>query len=320
MRLRPAVIMSSFALAALALAGCSGEPAPESTPTSSAAAGDLCDVALASDDVSDAVKVEGDAGAQPTLGGEFPLEISAPARSVVSEGDGDKLEEGDWFEYDMAIFDATTGKLGAVGGFDQRLAPIQAVSTTGVGQMLGCATEGTRVAITVPGSEQSSAAVYVLDVNKIVDLPEKAWGEDQEPVEGEPTVKLDKKGAPTITLPDTDAPAETVVTTLKKGDGDVVEAGSDVIVHYTGVKWSDGSVFDSSWERGTPAPFNTAGVVPGFTKAIEGQTIGSQVLVTMPPKDGYGEGEKNADNLVGETLTFVVDILDAGTPVQQIQQ
>ena len=68
--------------------------------------------------------------------------------------------------------------------------------------------------------------------------------------------------------------------------------GDTVLVHYTGVKWSDGTVFDSSWERGAPASFATTGVVEGFKQALEGQTVGSQVLVVIPPEFGYGADRK----------------------------
>ena len=46
-------------------------------------------------------------------------------------------------------------------------------------------------------------------------------------------------------------------------------------------------------------------MVAGFQQALEGQTVVSQVIVVIPPVDGYGEGEINADDLVGETLVFV---------------
>ena len=49
---------------------------------------------------------------------------------------------------------------------------------------------------------------------------------------------------------------------------------------------------------------------PAF-RFLEGQTVGSQVLVVIPPKDGYGEGDINANDLKGETLVFVVDIIGA---------
>jgi peptidylprolyl isomerase len=50
-------------------------------------------------------------------------------------------------------------------------------------------------------------------------------------------------------------------------------------------------------------------VVAGFQQALEGQTVGSQVLVVIPPAAGYGEGEINDQDLTGETLVFVIDIL-----------
>ena len=48
-----------------------------------------------------------------------------------------------------------------------------------------------------------------------------------------------------------------------------------------GVNGRDGTVFDSSYERGAPADFPLTGVVPGFQKAIAGQTVGSTVAVAM---------------------------------------
>lgn len=314
MRLRPAVFLSTLALAAVALAGCSGEPAPESTPSGSAAPADLCDAALPEGDAASAVKVSGEFGTAPKAEFTAPLDITEPQRTVITEGDGEPLKEGDWVEYGMSIFDAASGDLALTGGFEQHMVPIQAQAATGAGQLFGCAPVGSRVAVTIPGSQSSPAAVYVIDVLDVVkDMPMKAWGEQQEPVKGQPTFELDDKGAPTITLPDTEPPSKTVVTTAKKGDGEVVEAGDDVLVQYTGVKWSDGSVFDSSWAGGSPAAFNTDGVVAGFTKALVGQTVGSQVLVTMPPADGYGSVEGH--ELQKETLTFVLDILDHGKPM-----
>ena len=50
------------------------------------------------------------------------------------------------------------------------------------------------------------------------------------------------------------------------------------------------------------------GVVPGFAKALEGQTVGSQVLVVVPPDEGYGDKEQNGIP-AGSTLVFVIDIL-----------
>ena len=78
------------------------------------------------------------------------------------------------------------------------------------------------------------------------------------------------------------------------------------MLHYTGLVWETEEVFDSSWERGAPAPFNTQGVYHGFGKAMVGQTVGSQVLVVMPPSMGDTSG-----SLKGKTLVFVIDLLGA---------
>ena len=61
------------------------------------------------------------------------------------------------------------------------------------------------------------------------------------------------------------------------------------------------------------APFNTAEVIPGFTKALEGQTVGSQILVVIPPVDGYGTAAAGSTSeLADQTLVFIVDIVGLG--------
>nr|WP_246383189.1 FKBP-type peptidyl-prolyl cis-trans isomerase [Microbacterium proteolyticum] len=123
-----------------------------------------------------------------------------------------------------------------------------------------------------------------------------------------PTVTFADDGAPTITVPGTPAPAETRVENLRKGTGDVVNPGDTVIVQYTGVLYDGGTVFDSSWDRGEPAQFATTGVVPGFKKALEGQTVGSQVVAVIPAVDGYGD-QASGSIPANSALVFVVDIL-----------
>ncbi len=88
----------------------------------------------------------------------------------------------------------------------------------------------------------------------------------------------------------------------------MVNPGDTVIVQYTGVLYDGGTVFDSSWDKGAPTQFATTAVVPGFKKALEGQTVGSQVLAVIPPADGYGD-QAQGSIPAGATLVFVVDIL-----------
>jgi peptidylprolyl isomerase len=104
---------------------------------------------------------------------------------------------------------------------------------------------------------------------------------------------------------------ETQVHTLKAGDGPVVADTATVSVCYMGVNGRDGSVFDSSYERGTPAEFSLNGVVPGFQKAIAGQKVGSTVAVAMDSADGYPDGQPAAGIQKGDSLVFAIKILDA---------
>lgn len=104
---------------------------------------------------------------------------------------------------------------------------------------------------------------------------------------------------------------ETQVHTLQAGDGPVVSDSATVLVCYMGVNGRDGTVFDSSYERGAPVDFPLGGVVPGFQKAIAGQTVGSTVAVAMTSADGYPDGQPAAGIAPGDSLVFAIKILDA---------
>ena len=104
---------------------------------------------------------------------------------------------------------------------------------------------------------------------------------------------------------------QTQVHTLRAGDGPVVANTAKVSVCYMGVNGRDGSVFDSSYERGAPVDFPLTGVVPGFQKAIAGQKVGSTVAVAMASADGYPDGQPSAGIRPGDTLVFAIKILSA---------
>jgi peptidylprolyl isomerase len=104
------------------------------------------------------------------------------------------------------------------------------------------------------------------------------------------------------------------VQPLIKGAGPVVQAGQTITVHYTGAIWATGKTFDSSWDSGTPAEFSigTGEVISGWDEGLVGQTVGSQVLLVVPPDKGYGATGSSDGTISGtDTLVFVVDILDA---------
>ncbi|WEK13941.1 MAG: FKBP-type peptidyl-prolyl cis-trans isomerase [Candidatus Microbacterium phytovorans] len=316
MRLRPLVTVSIAAASAVLLAGCSGlggnaaSPAPTST-----AAVDLCDAMAPSGAASESVTVGGDFGSAPTIEFDSPLKVDELQATVLTEGDGEQTSAGDYISYALTAYGADEGdELVTLGYKPGELMPSQISAESPLGQILGCNGPGTRVVATFPATPATETAaaiaaeVYVIDVLDIV--PTAAWGASQDPVDGMPVVTLAEDGTPSVEIPDADPPTETEVATLKKGDGYEVQDGDYVLIQYYGVRWSNGEVFDQTWD-GTPYAAQTTGFVEGFQKALTGFPVGSQVLVVIPPAEGYGEGEINETDLKGETLVFVVDILGA---------
>jgi peptidylprolyl isomerase len=120
---------------------------------------------------------------------------------------------------------------------------------------------------------------------------------------------------PTIKIPaKTTAPKTLQVKTLIKGTGAVVKKGQDLAVQYTGVIWRTGKVFDSSWARNMPLTtvIGEGQVIKGWDTGLVGQTVGSRVLLVIPPADGYGSAGASQAGIKGtDTLVFVVDILAA---------
>lgn len=117
--------------------------------------------------------------------------------------------------------------------------------------------------------------------------------------------------APKVDVTQPFSVTETQVHTLQAGSGAVVAPTATVSVCYMGVNGRDGSVFDSSYERGEAVDFPLNRVVPGFQKAIAGQKVGSTVAVAMTSADGYPNGEPRAGIQPGDTLVFAIKILGA---------
>lgn len=118
---------------------------------------------------------------------------------------------------------------------------------------------------------------------------------------------------PEVTIPDGPPPVELVVEDLVEGDGDEARSGQHVSVHYVGVAWSTGDEFDSSWDRGEPFEFGLGAseVIQGWDQGVAGMRPGGRRRLTIPPHLGYGSRGAGGVIKGGETLVFVVDLLDA---------
>ncbi|MBQ0081935.1 MAG: FKBP-type peptidyl-prolyl cis-trans isomerase, partial [bacterium] len=94
---------------------------------------------------------------------------------------------------------------------------------------------------------------------------------------------------------------------VKEGKGAKPVATSTVKVHYTG-KLIDGTVFDSSVERGTPAEFELSRVIPGWTEGIQLMTVGSKYIFYIPYNLAYGEQGAPGRIPGYSTLIFEVEL------------
>ena len=118
-------------------------------------------------------------------------------------------------------------------------------------------------------------------------------------------------GAPAVPVKLGPPPTSLIKEDLKPGTGATVAPGSSVTVNYIGVSCSTGKIFDSSYQRNQPASFSLTGVIKGWTDGIPGMQVGGQRLLGIPADQGYGERGSPPDILPGETLWFVVEVVDA---------
>ncbi len=92
---------------------------------------------------------------------------------------------------------------------------------------------------------------------------------------------------------------------LQEGTGATPEAGDQVMVHYTG-KLIDGTVFDSSVERGEPATFGVTQVIPGWVEALQLMKAGSKWRLFIPSNLAYGPN--GAGGVIGPNATLIFDV------------
>ena len=98
---------------------------------------------------------------------------------------------------------------------------------------------------------------------------------------------------------------------LAEGSGDSPKETDQVTVHYHGTL-IDGTVFDSSVERGQPATFPVNGVIPGWVEALQLMKLGAKYKLFIPSNLAYGE--RGAGGSIGPnaTLIFEVELISIG--------
>ena len=117
---------------------------------------------------------------------------------------------------------------------------------------------------------------------------------------------------PEVDFPEGAPPADLTIEDLTVGDGEEAAPGRTAVVHYVGVAFSTGEEFDASWNRGEAFdfPLGAGAVIAGWDRGVVGMKVGGRRRLVIPPELAYGDRGAGAVIAPGETLIFVVDLLD----------
>ena len=250
------------------------------------------------------------------------------AAAIVADGKGllaaDESSGTIKKRFDVTVFDATTGErlVGTKYQADVATAtplPSLTQSIPQIGPLMQCVAEGSRVAVAIPGSDlgaqgaqalgvsEGDGAVFVFDVRKVF-LPAANGADQYNADSGMPSVVRAPDGRPGVVIPAGDEPTSVHTQTIKNGDGDQVGADSSVIIHLQCVACDTTTTYVSTWENGAPGQVKVSGLPPALASALEGQTVGSQVLVVVPA-DQTEPDQKTLRAPADKALVYVVDIL-----------
>ncbi|NYI42347.1 FKBP-type peptidyl-prolyl cis-trans isomerase [Demequina lutea] len=319
------ILPAAVAVAVLSLAACT--PASVVSPSSGASAAPATSVpsptaaahvALPGVDptaaLADMKWVDNGSGSAPGLTFTYPINFTASGGRVIKDGTGAALKDGQILSLDVVQFSGDDGTVQNSTYKDGKAIPVTLSSSSLDPVLYGILSKahiGAQVLFAVPDAGQG-AVVVAFDVMGATDVLAKPTGATVAPVAGLPTVTLDGTGKPSVSFTGATKPTALVSQDLITGTGPAIAEGQSVTVNYTGWLW-DGKQFDSSWDRGSTATFTiaTGSLIDGWVKGMVGKTVGSQVLLVVPPALGYGAAGQGTTIPGDSTLVFVVDILAA---------
>jgi peptidylprolyl isomerase len=276
----------------------------------------------------ESLSIEGEPGANPEVTWDGELQATDVESKVLTEGEGDEVESGDqvfvhiWIgngatqEMAYSTYDGQEPQLLTVD--DQSLSPLFLEGVEGH-------TIGSRVALaasaeTAFGPEGNTALnignkdtiLTVIDI--ISGIEDAADGKELKTPAWAPGLQGDEDAPTGLDFAGTPKPTEKLQqAVLVQGDGAVVAQGQTIAVNYLGQVYKGAKPFDESF-TGNPASFQigTGAVIKGWDQALVGKTVGSRVIMAVPPELGYGkQGNEGAGIKGTDTLYFVVDILGA---------
>lgn len=299
--MRKVIALTAAAGLLLSLAACS-----TSAPSGA------CDPAGSSGDASSIISATGAFGTSPTVTFPTPLVTDGLEVSVIEKGDGRTIYDSDIVTFHFTQFDSATGEvISETSEFTSNVSGDDDLTA-----IFECVTVGSRIAATLPApANPDLTAVLVLDIDSA--YTSKATGHIEVPQAGFPSVVTAPSGQPGVTILDEDPPAALRYATLITGDGKKVAQGDSLLVQYSAFDWDTSAVIDTTWEQDDNSlrkivlsKFDASagtGVSAGAFTALNGKTVGSQVIVVMPPS-AYEAGS-DITATPGATIVVVYDIL-----------
>jgi len=268
----------------------------------------------------DAIKVTGEIGKTPKVTFTKPFVIDKTRTRVLVEGKGNAALADGYVTInyhgingrDAAVFDSSFSR-GTPATFP--LGNVIAGFKTGLtGQKVG-----SRVLVVIPSSEgygdtgssdgsikAGDTLIFVVDI--LAASAADPSGKAVTPPAGLPTVAGGPSDKPTITIPGTSAPTSMTAQTLIEGTGAKVAKNDTIYARFVGYSWKTGKLIHDQW---TPIAGALANTIPGWKSGLVDKTVGSRVLLVLPPEYGYPNGANNPPLEKGDTIVYVVDILFA---------
>ena len=301
---------------------------------SSLEANSACDYPVVPGGASALVSASVNAEAVPEVAFPTPLITTGHEMSIVSVGEGDAAQQGDAIDFDVSVFVGSDGQFLTGSSYDPANPVRRVIDNTGddfFASVLECQRPGAQVVMTSPiidvfgpiegddYTSNDSTIVLVIDVHQT--YPSRAEGSPRLPQSGMPTVVQAPSGEHGLSFPNAPIPEQLRVSVLKQGSGPLVADGDVMVANFTAAVWNTRTLLGTSFDSGIPLSLLVSdssqsaggeGVVAGLAQALIGQSVGSQILVSVPPELGYAPGTAPAGVSDGSTLVYVVDILGLG--------
>jgi len=312
------LLTAALVAAGVVLAGCGSNNSRDSASGSSNSGSGGWDTA----------SITGDVGTDATVKFDGEVTDSTQSTKVLSEGSGDKVQQGDSLILQTVIADGTTQKTVASSYQDKQ--PQVVTLSTSVQKLFLDALQdkpiGSRVAVYSPaeaifgpsgnaslGISQQDPILIVFDlVGKPVSQPD---GKQHAAPSWAPKIEKSKgviSGFDFSKTPKPDGALHSAA--LYDGTGPEVKKGQTIFARYLGEVYNGKKPFDENFSGSDPATFQigTGNVIKGWDKSLVGQHVGSEVVLAIPPQDGYGKKGSPSAGIKGtDTLYFVVDIVGA---------